>query len=160
MDFQNSQDNNQDYTKINFTQYIKSPSAVVWQLITNPQFMGKWLSDDKIHVESNWKNGSPIIFSGMMHGIYLYNKGIILQFTPLIFFKYNYISNLSNLPDVPENYTKICFTLNESNAGVILELEISEINSYVDYKHLEMYWKPTLNIIKKFAESELLLLNE
>ncbi|MBK8343211.1 MAG: hypothetical protein IPL12_07710 [Bacteroidetes bacterium] len=41
MDFQNSQDNNQDYTKINFTQYIKSPSAVVWQLITNPQFMGK-----------------------------------------------------------------------------------------------------------------------
>lgn len=160
MDFQNSQDNNQDYTKINFTQYIKSPSAVVWQLITNPQFMGKWLSDDKIHVESNWKNGSPIIFSGMMHGIYLYNKGIILQFTPLICFKYNYFSNLSNLPDVPENYTKICFTLNENNAEVILELEISEINSYVDYKHLEMYWKPTLNIIKKFAESELLLLNE
>ncbi|MBK7442614.1 MAG: hypothetical protein IPI65_14025 [Bacteroidetes bacterium] len=63
--------------------------------------MGKWLSDDK----SMWnqlENGSPIIFSGMMHGIYLYNKGIILQFTPLICFKYNYINNLSNLPDVPE----------------------------------------------------------
>lgn len=155
MDIQNSQANIQDYSAIKFKQNINSTSAIIWQLITHPQFMEKWLSDDKIQVESNWKIGSPIIFSGMMHGIYLYNKGIILQFAPLICFKYNYISNLSNLPDVPENYTNICFTLNENITGVALEIAVSEINSYVDFKHLEMYWKTTSIIIKELAESEL-----
>ena len=131
---------------------IHAPVAKVWTALTDQALIKQWMIDAELQVITDWQTGSSIIFKGSLHWINFENKGTILQFEPEKAFQYNYWSTLSDLPDVPENYTMVGFTLNPTKTETTLVLSLSNFPNEVIYKHLDFYWTVTLDILKKLCE--------
>jgi uncharacterized protein YndB with AHSA1/START domain len=92
---------------------INAPTYKVWAALTTPELIRQWQTDDGgVEVLSDFKVGSPIRFEGRWHtGVVYKDKGTILKFEPEKVFQYTYWSEISHLPDTPENYIVIEFTL-------------------------------------------------
>jgi len=136
---------------INKTMEINVPVSNVWDALTNPDFMKLWLWEG-VTVTSDWKVGSPIIFSGKLYKANYKDKGTILKFEKEKVFQYNYRGALSQLPDSPENYTVIEFALSSGENKTLLTLTQSNCITYEIYAHWSFYWMVTLDILKKLLE--------
>ncbi len=110
------------------------------------------MSDSPIDVISDWQVGSSIIFRGDLHWTSFENKGTIRQFDPEKVFQYNYWSSLSNLPDIPENYTEVRFVLTPIEDKTTVILTLNNFPDEIIYKHVNFYWNVTLGILKKWCE--------
>ena len=124
----------------------------VWDTLTNPEQMKLWLSDLEISVISEWKVGSPITFNGKQSKTNSY-KGIVLKFEPGKVFQYSLWTRISRLPDKPENYTVIEFTLTSKGNQTVLTLTHSNLIAETAMEHSNFYWNVALQVIKKLAES-------
>jgi uncharacterized protein YndB with AHSA1/START domain len=131
---------------------INAPSLRVWDTLTNPEQMKLWLSDLEINVSSEWKVGSLIMFSGKQHKTNSY-KGTILKFEVGKVFQYSLWTRISRLPDKPENYTIIDFTLAPEEDRTILTLTHSNLIAETAMEHSNFYWNVTLKVIKRLIES-------
>jgi uncharacterized protein YndB with AHSA1/START domain len=130
---------------------IKAPISVVWQHITIPYLMKKWMLDTDMELDiiTDWKVGSPIIMNGKLHGMPFENKGSILQYEPEKVFEYTVLSSISELPDKPENFYHLEFELKLRENDTELILSIVNFATESIYKHLEFYWKVALEVFKK-----------
>jgi len=128
---------------------INAYPTEVWKYLTIPELMKTWMGDPEMQIEitSEWKVGSPFVVRGFHHASFE-NKGTILQFEPETVFQYEYLSSLSNLEDVPENYTSIAFYLHPKEGQTELTVEAKNFPTVEIYKHVEFYWNGTLGIIK------------
>ena len=133
---------------------INAPVSKVWDTITNPEKMKQWLYDSDIEVLSDWKTGSPILFRGKFHGRKFEDKGTILKFEPGKVFRYSYLSWISRLPDIPENYTIIEFQLTPQEGQTLLSLTQTGFAAKASYEHWNFYWLVTLGILKGVGEGE------
>jgi uncharacterized protein YndB with AHSA1/START domain len=139
--------------EINKTVTISSPVSRVWEVLTNPELIKRWMLDTEINVITDWQIGSPIIFRGNLHWTNFENKGTILQFEPKKTFQYNYWSTLSGRPDLAGNYIVVSFVLDPIAIQTELTLTLSNITDEITYKHLDFYWTVTLDVFKKLCES-------
>ncbi|HXB11562.1 MAG TPA: SRPBCC domain-containing protein [Bacteroidia bacterium] len=131
---------------------INAPPSKVWNTLTSPEQMKSWLSELEINVISEWKVGSPITFDGKQSKTNSY-KGIILKFEPEKVFQYSMWTNISRLPDKPENYTVIDFTLTPQENKTVLTLTHSNLIAETAMEHSNFYWNVTMQVIKKLVES-------
>lgn len=134
---------------------ITATPSKVWEYLTNPILMRQWMGDPEMNIEviSEWEAGKPIIVEGFHH-VQFENTGIILQWEPEVLFQYKYLSSLSNLEDLPENYTTLTFRLTPKEGQTELTVEAANFPTFEIYKHLEFYWNGTLQILKYHIESE------
>jgi uncharacterized protein YndB with AHSA1/START domain len=134
---------------------IDADAATVWQHLTQPELMKKWLGEPQmnIEIETDWRVGSPIIISGFHH-IKFTNKGIVLQYEPNKLLKYTHLDSVSRLPDIPKNQTILEFALTPFKNGTQLSLTMSNFPTETIFKHLEFYWCGTLEIFKKVVENQ------
>ncbi|MEK7431847.1 MAG: SRPBCC domain-containing protein [Cyanobacteriota bacterium] len=79
--------------------------------------------------------------------------GSILQFETEKILKYDYLSNLSNYEDKPENYSIIEFKLISIENKTELNFSQSNFITEVDYKHSKLYWNVTLEKLKRVIEN-------
>lgn len=135
------------------TVFITAPMHAVWDSLTVPEFIQKWTHDSPIEIQTDWKVGSTIITSGDLHGIPFINSGTILELDPGIKLCYSFLSSLSNLPDTEESYCILEFNLTYENKQTRLELNIRNFPDEVIRKHLELYWRPTVELIKQQTEN-------
>nr|WP_294858771.1 SRPBCC domain-containing protein [uncultured Fluviicola sp.] len=128
---------------------IQASPKKVWKHLTNTELMMGWMGDEEMKIEiiSDWKVESPFIIKGFHH-VPFENKGTILQLEPDHIFQYEYLSSLSNLEDVSENYTTISFHLSPRENHTELTIAAENFPTFEIYKHLEFYWNGTLQIIK------------
>lgn len=128
---------------------IQASAAKVWEYLTKPKLMIEWMGDPEMKIEilTDWKVGSPFVIRGFHHEQFE-NKGTILQFEPENVFEYEYLSSISNLEDVAENYTTVSFYLETKGVQTELRVEARNFTTFEIYKHLEFYWNGTLQIIK------------
>lgn len=134
---------------------INAPPSQVWQVLTTPEFMKKWMMQDiELHILTDWKVGSPMITRGVMNGKPFENKGNVLQFEPEKALAYSHLSSISRLPDRPESYAVFRFDLQPIENQTRLELTISNFPTKSIYKHLAFYWNVTLEILKKMFENQ------
>jgi hypothetical protein len=133
---------------------INAPLSNVWDALTNPEIIKLWLWEGEMSIRSDWKVGSPIIFSGKFYGRKYEDKGIILNLEKEKCFQYSYWGKLSQLPDSPENYTIIEFDLSAKENQTILTLTQSNCITYEIYAHWNFYWLVTLDIFKKLLEKK------
>ncbi len=127
-----------------------SPS-IVWQRLSQPEHIRTWLSGAA--VTSEWKEGSPILFTGEWKGTKYVDKGMVMQFDPMKTFQYSYWSGFSGLPDEPKNYSIIRFDLRSIEGGKTkLILTHRNLATKQMYEHSKSNWEETLNLIKKIAE--------
>ena len=132
------------------TIHINAPISKVWDALTNPEIIKQWLFGTT--VISNWKVGSPIVFTGVWQGTEYKDKGNILQLEKEKVFQYNYWSGFSGLPDIIENYSVITFKLEPSNNGTELALIHSNFPTEIGYEHSDKNWDATLDLMKNIIE--------
>ena len=131
---------------------INAPVSKIWEGLTNPVIMKKWMSETEIDILTDWKVESPIILRGRLHGIKFENKGRVLQFEPEKILQYSHLSSLSRLPDRTENYSVLDFRLATNEPQTALTLTLSNFPTESIDKHLAFYWNVTLEIFKRLME--------
>lgn len=114
--------------------------------------MKKWMHDDTIHILTDWKVGSPMVIEGILHGLHFENKGTVLEFNTERSLQYSHLSSLSELPDELQNYSVVAFDLIPTDHQTTLTLTLSNFPTETIYKHLELYWNATLQVLKELAE--------
>lgn len=144
-----------DYTNQSITKTItiNALAEKVWQALTNPADMQQWMGEFKIDIHTTWQVGSPITVNGTLYKKPFENKGIVMAFEPGHEIAYSHLSSLSNLEDVPGNYSHIHFALAPAGQETTLTLTITQFATDIIYKHLAFYWNGTLEVLRKYAEA-------
>ena len=132
--------------------HIHAPISKVWDTLTTPELMKRWMSETEINIITDWNVGSSILIRGRLHGIKFENKGTVLQFERETILQYSHLSSLSRLSDQTENYSVLEFRLAPINDQTTLTLTLSNFPTETIYKHLAFYWNVTLEILKRMIE--------
>ena len=144
-----------DFKIFNKTVNINSSTSQVWHILTTPELMKKWMMPDmEINITTDWRVGSPLVIRGNMNGKNFENNGTVLQFEPEKTLQYSHLSSISRLPDRPENYSIVGFTLNPTENQTALTLTLSNFPTESIYKHLAFYWNVTLEVLKRLIENQ------
>jgi uncharacterized protein YndB with AHSA1/START domain len=132
------------------TTTIDAPVSKVWQALVTPEMIKQYLFDTD--VISDWNVGSPIIYRGEWEGKPFEDKGKILEIEPEKTLKSTHWSPLSGVPDTPENYHTVTYTLTEQ--GDSTEVTITQDNnaSEEEKAHSEKNWQTVLDGMKKLLE--------
>jgi uncharacterized protein YndB with AHSA1/START domain len=133
---------------------IEAPPSLMWQVLTRPDLMQRWMWNEAISITSQWKEGAAIVIQGLLHGVPFENHGTILHFAPERTFAYSYWSTLSReqLEDRPENHTVVRFDLSPAGGATLLTLTLSDFAEPSIGPHANLYWGGTLPILKAMAE--------
>jgi uncharacterized protein YndB with AHSA1/START domain len=133
---------------------IAAEPAEVWQLLTTPRMIPQWMSNEELTVFLQGHAGGAIVIRGLLHGMPFENHGTVRAFEPEKSFAYSYWSTLSasRLADVPENHTLVSFALAPADEGTLLTLTLSDFAEPAIRPHANLYWGPTLQIMKAVCE--------
>jgi uncharacterized protein YndB with AHSA1/START domain len=137
---------------LNKTISINAPTSEVWNALTNPSLIKEWLFGT--NVISDWKVGSPLLFTGTWQGTEYRDKGTIVQLEKEKVFQYNYWSGFSGLADSIENYSTITFELAGGNNSTQLTLTQANFPTEEAYEHTAQNWDATLELMKKIIEKK------
>jgi uncharacterized protein YndB with AHSA1/START domain len=126
---------------------FKAPATKVWQGLTDPAMVKEYFFGTNL--ESTWRVGEPIKFSGEWDGNKYEDKGVILEIDPGKFLKYNYWSSMGGTEDKPENYANITYSLAESNGETILTITQDNVKDEAAKEHSEGNWQGVFSGLKK-----------
>lgn len=98
--------------------------AVVRDGLTNPTIVKKYFFGTDLVTDR--VVGEPIYFRGSREWKAYEDKGIVQSFHPCTDLSYSYKSSWSDLPDVPESYDTISYTLEAVDTGT--KLTITQTN--------------------------------
>ena len=142
----------------NLTRTVLIDASVVdvWQVMTTPELVEQWISEGGVTVSSNYMVGSPILFSGKVGSLKIRDKGTILVADPGKRLSYNYWSRISRLKDIPENYVVVDLRLEVEGDGTRLTLSVTNI-AEITYKHWEFYWNVAVLMLKRVAETRVII---
>lgn len=107
----------------------------------------------ELEVITDWIVGNPIVIRGFHH-VAFENKGTVLQFEPHRALKYNYLSSISGLRDIPDHRTVVGFRLTPVENRTSLTLALSNFPTEAIWKHVHFYWQGTLEMIRESAERQ------
>jgi uncharacterized protein YndB with AHSA1/START domain len=135
------------------TVVVAAPPLAVWEALTDPAAMRAWMGEPEmaIDVDTDWRPGSPIVIRGEHHGPFC-NHGIVLDAVPGARLRYTHLSSVSALADVPEHYSVIAFALDAVDGGTAVRLTVERFATETIYRHLDLYWRGTLDVFKAFVE--------
>lgn len=137
---------------------IDAPVSKVWDLLINPQQTRKYMFG--CETVSDWKVGSELLWRGVFDSVKLIAvKGHVLAFHPEKLLAYTTIDpNNAAIPDLPENYTTVTYSLTEKSGGTELTITQGDYSKVADgesrYKDSMAGggWSSILEEIKKIAE--------
>jgi uncharacterized protein YndB with AHSA1/START domain len=138
---------------------INASPDKVWDALVNPEQTKKYMFG--CETVSDWKIGSLLLWKGTYEGKEMvFVKGIILDIQPNKLLKYTVIDPNSSIPDIPENYLNVTYTLSEKEGQVNLTVVQDGFEGAADgekrYKDVENNgegWNPILVEIKKVVET-------
>jgi uncharacterized protein YndB with AHSA1/START domain len=133
---------------------IAASTHQVWRALTEPGIIFQWMAG--ANVESTWELGSDITFSGTMPN---FNKkyrdrGTVLAIEREKSLQYSHWSEMTRLPDVPENRTIITFILELMDEKTRLTFRQENFHSEVEYKHANFFWGVALHVMKNLLEQQ------
>ena len=133
---------------------IQAPAAAVWQALTKPELIEKYMHGTKTH--STWKVGEPITWTGEWNGKSYQDKGTILACEPPKLVRYSYWSSMSGSEDKPENYLIVSYELSEKDGQTTLALTQSNNPSQAAADQMaENNWGPVLRGLKEVVDKHL-----
>ena len=97
---------------------IGAPVDEVWKAITTPERIKQWFFG--VDTESDWEPGSPLIHRGEWQGKPYVDKGEILRIEPPTLLVHTHWSDVSGLPDAPENYQEVTWALSKRDGSTEL----------------------------------------
>jgi len=100
-----------DYVATAETEIGASP-AQVWAALTDPKLIKKYMFGSL--VETDWQQGSSILWKGEYEGKTYEDKGEILEIETERRLKVSHFSPLSGQEDVPDNYHTLLYELKQN----------------------------------------------
>jgi uncharacterized protein YndB with AHSA1/START domain len=139
--------------------FIEADSEKVWDLLVNPGQTKKYMFG--CETVSDWKPGSPLEWKMLHEGKeFIPVKGKVVEITPGKFLAYTVIDPHSQIPDIPENYLTVSYSLMPGAGGTLLTVTQGDYAKVADgeKRYNESYnngegWNPILLKIKKLAEA-------
>ncbi|RAO77271.1 SRPBCC family protein [Dyella jiangningensis] len=134
--------------------HIAAPVAAVWGALASSEHMGAWMGDPSmdVRVETTWQVGTHFVVRGVHH-VPFENSGVLLAFEPMKRLAYSHLSSLSGLPEEPSSYTTLDFVMEADGHGTLLSLSACGFPTESIYRHLRFYWAGTLEVFKRYVES-------
>ncbi|MCW5851349.1 MAG: SRPBCC domain-containing protein [Anaerolineae bacterium] len=129
---------------------IHAPRAQVWQALVTPDAIQHYMFGTQ--VASDWREGSPITWSGEWQGQAYQDKGQVLQFRPEHTLQYTHYSPLSGAPDLPDNYHTV--TVELMSQGDQTRVTLSQDNNATEEErdHSAKNWEMVLTGLKQYVE--------
>lgn len=130
---------------------IAAPATKVWDALTTPDLIERWFFG--VETETDWAVGSPIVHRGEYRGKPYEDRGTIVAVEPSHRLVHTHWSPVSGLPDRPEHYQEVTWSLSERDAGT--ELTVSEINLPSEEAKAvsEQAWNAALAVLKELLEA-------
>lgn len=129
---------------------IAAPPDAVWQALTDPECIKQYFLGAT--VETDWRAGSPITWSGEYNGRPYQDKGTVLEARPQARLVVTHFSPMSGQPDVPENYHTLTYQLAEEAGQTHLSLSQDNNASPEEVEHSRSTWESMLGALKDFVE--------
>jgi uncharacterized protein YndB with AHSA1/START domain len=129
---------------------FKAPASKVWQGLTDPEMVKAYFFGTNL--QSSWRVGEPIVFSGEWDGKKYEDHGKILDIEPGKFLKYSYWSSMSGTDDIPENCATITYSLSENNGETTLVITQDNIKDEEAKQHSEQNWQGVFDGLRKMIE--------
>ena len=138
---------------------INAHALNVWDALVNPEKTKKYMFG--CETISDWKAGSELLWRGEYEGKKMdFVKGTVVTIEPGKYLAYTVIDpNNTSIPDVPENYLTVTYTLKEDNGITQLTVTQGDYSTVADgeKRYRDSYnngegWNPILIEIKKLVE--------
>ena len=129
---------------------IGAPIDQVWKAVTTPELIKQWFFG--VDTETDWKPGSPLIHRGEWQGKPYVDKGEILKIEPPTVLVHTHWSDVSGLPDAPENYQEVTWALSERDGSTELTITERNLPSEETKTLSEASWKTALTSLKAVLE--------
>jgi uncharacterized protein YndB with AHSA1/START domain len=129
---------------------VSAAPAQVWAALTDPQQIEKFMFGSR--VETDWRPGSPIVWTGEYEGKAYQDKGEIVEVQPERRLVVTHYSPLSGQPDVPENYHTVSYELEKRGTRTHVRLSQDNNASEAEADHSRGMWEMMLNSLKEVVE--------
>jgi len=138
---------------------IQASAAKVWDALTNPTQTRQYMFG--CETVSDWKPGSTLLWRGEYEGReMIFVKGTIVSIVPEKSLAYTTFDPNGSMPDIPENYTTVTYTLDAHPGETLLTVTQGDFSMVADGQRRfeEVYnkgegWNPILMLIKKLVEN-------
>jgi uncharacterized protein YndB with AHSA1/START domain len=122
----------------------------VWTVLTSPELLGRVMFGSV--VESDFVPGSPITFAGEWEGRRFEDRGEIVDVDEPRLLRHTHFSPLTGLPDVPENYHTVTWTLEELPDGTRVTVTQDNNPTAEAAEHSTQNWRRALEELRHAAE--------
>jgi len=129
---------------------IDAPVEKVWRALTTPELIKTWFFG--VDTESDWESGSSLVHRGEWQGKPYEDRGEILKSDPPTLLVHTHWSDLSGLPDQPENYQEVTWALEEEGRKTKLTVTERNLPSEEAKAVSEQGWKAALTGLKGVLE--------
>ena len=129
---------------------IHAPIQVVWQGITDPETIKEYFFGT--NVETDWQEGSPIVYHGTWEGKEYRDKGTILEVIQEKRLKHTFWSSLSGTADEVENYFTVSYELEPKDEETILTVTQTGLMTEETKEHSGKNWEMVLYKLKDLLE--------
>jgi uncharacterized protein YndB with AHSA1/START domain len=128
---------------------ISASPRQVWNAITDPDLIKQYFFGTE--VESTFEPGSPITWSGEYDGHGYQDHGEVLEAVPQEHLVVTHFSPTSGQEDVPENYHRLSYRLQDEGEStrVTLEQDNTPAESVDDFR---TNWETMLGNLKELVE--------
>jgi len=142
---------------VNKTIEINAPASKVWDALTRREFTDHWaleFTGAEFHIESNWKLGSTVLWTGQDGSVIV--QGNVIALEPLKFLRFTVFDVRGEKPPVTDE-DGITYELTEQDDKTLLRISQGDFSTIVEgEKYRDMsaeIWDRVLLKVKALAES-------
>ena len=136
--------------KISASITINTPIDKVWFALTDKEMIKKYFWGTETNTD--WKEGSPISFTGIWEGSPYEDKGFILKIEKEKIFKHSYWSSFWSTPFNPDDCSIITYELSKNGSQTSLSVMQEGFKDEQSGDHSINNWNGILDNIKKLLE--------
>lgn len=128
---------------------ISASPERVWAALTEPDEIAVWMTGSR--VETTWRVGAPITWTGEYDGRAYQDKGEVLAVEEPRLLSMTHFSPLTG-EDVPDNYHTLVYTLTPDGSGTRLELSQDGCADDEQAQQFGQHWQAMLDSLRTHVD--------
>ena len=124
----------------------------VWKTLIDPRLIKEYFFG--VDVSGEWKEGNTIIYKGEWQGKKFESRAKVLQMEDQKLLRYSYWSNMSGMPDIPQNYHIITYFLEKEQEHTILSMTEQNLANEEMMQRSSKLWDKVFEKLQQLLEQE------